>query len=242
MEGDQYERAPPRGQAETRACSPSVTVPLRPASEGLQSAAPAARRALRHCEQIQAIENAPKPFKVKVHGKLPVCLEAGALTMVPVICPQLESAEFLLEPLGFDGEQLPEGVQPGQSGVPGFAQEGEIPIDSPARDDPPAGNDDETRDAVIWYEAEHEPQEPQPAPTCPSVAEEIDMEDMAEMPEETTAAQQYLEVWVAAQVVVECSPTVTLSVRVTSLGLRSAIPMGEGTRRYRQSECRLLFS
>ncbi|CAL8392409.1 unnamed protein product [Arctogadus glacialis] len=54
--------------------------------------------------------------------------------------------------------------------------------------------------------------------------------------------QQCLEVWVAAQVVVECSPTVTLSVRVTSLGLRSAIPMGEGTRRYRQSECRLLFS
>ncbi|CAL8291883.1 unnamed protein product [Gadus morhua 'NCC'] len=54
--------------------------------------------------------------------------------------------------------------------------------------------------------------------------------------------QQCLEVWVAAQVIVECSPTVTLSVRVTSLGLRSAIPMGEGTRRYRQSECRLLFS
>ncbi|CAL8391680.1 unnamed protein product [Gadus morhua 'NCC'] len=54
--------------------------------------------------------------------------------------------------------------------------------------------------------------------------------------------QQCLEVWVAAQVIVECSSTVTLSVRVTSLGLRSAIPMGEGTRRYRQSECRLLFS
>ena len=79
-------------------------------SPPVQSAAPAARRALRHCEQIQAIENAPKPFKVKVHGKLPVCLEAGALTMVPVTCPQLESAEFLLEPLGFDGEQLPEGL------------------------------------------------------------------------------------------------------------------------------------
>ncbi|CAL8286205.1 unnamed protein product [Boreogadus saida] len=147
----------------------------------MPSAAPAARRALRHCEQIQAIENAPTPFKVKVHGKLPVCLEAGALTMVPVTCPQLESAEFLLEPLSFDGEQLPE------------------------------------------------------------VAEGIDMEDTAEMPEETTVAQ-CLEVWVAAQVVVECSPTVTLSVRVTSQGLRSAIPMGEGTRRYRQSECRLLFS
>ncbi|CAL8356091.1 unnamed protein product [Gadus morhua 'NCC'] len=28
--------------------------------------------------------------------------------MVPVTCPQLESAEFLLEPLGFDEEQLPE--------------------------------------------------------------------------------------------------------------------------------------
>lgn len=76
----------------------------------VKSAAPAARRALRHCEQIQAIVNAQKPFKVKVHGKRAVCLEAGALTMVPVTCPQLESTEFLLEPLDFDEEQLPEGL------------------------------------------------------------------------------------------------------------------------------------
>lgn len=76
----------------------------------VKSAAPAARRALRHCEQIQAIVNAQKPFKVKVYGKRAVCLEAGALTMVPVTCPQLESAEFLLEPLDFDEEQLPEGL------------------------------------------------------------------------------------------------------------------------------------
>ncbi|CAL8356094.1 unnamed protein product [Gadus morhua 'NCC'] len=164
------------------------------------------------------------------------------------------------------GSDVRPGVQPGQSGIPGFAQEGEIPIDFPARDDPPAGNDDETRDAVIWYDAEHEPQEPQPAPTCPLVAEEIDMEDTAGMPEETTVAvlrsarptagqhsnphrlPKTMSVMddspsgIEAQVIVECSPTVTLSVRVTSLGLRSAIPMGEGTRRYRQSECRLLFS
>ncbi|CAL8352957.1 unnamed protein product [Boreogadus saida] len=83
---------------------------------------------------------------------------------------------------------VPAGVQPGQSGIPGFAQEGEIPIDSPARDDPSAGNDDETRDAVIWYDVEHEPQEPQPAPTGPLVVEGIYMEDTAEMPEETTVA------------------------------------------------------
>lgn len=30
--------------------------------------------------------------------------------MVPVTCPQLESADFLLEPLCFDAEQLPEGL------------------------------------------------------------------------------------------------------------------------------------
>lgn len=79
-------------------------------SPPVKSAAPAARRALRHCEKIQAIVNATKPFKVKVHGKGAVCLEAGALTMVPVTCPQLESVAFLLEPLGFDEEQLPEGL------------------------------------------------------------------------------------------------------------------------------------
>ena len=73
-------------------------------------AAPAALRALRHCEKVKAIVNAPKPFKVKVQGTASVCLEAGALTMVPVTCPHLESAEFLLEPVGLEDEQLPEGL------------------------------------------------------------------------------------------------------------------------------------
>ncbi|KAF4094582.1 hypothetical protein G5714_024697 [Onychostoma macrolepis] len=76
----------------------------------VKSAAPAALRALRHCEKVQTLVNAPKPFKVKVQGKSPICLGAGALTMVPVTCPQLETAELLLEPLGFEDGQLPEGL------------------------------------------------------------------------------------------------------------------------------------
>ncbi|KAK0155123.1 hypothetical protein N1851_002542 [Merluccius polli] len=79
-------------------------------SPSVESAAPVARRALRHCEKIQAIFNASKPFKVKVQGKSPVCLGAGALTMVPVTCPQWDTAEFLLEPLSFEDGQLPEGL------------------------------------------------------------------------------------------------------------------------------------
>ncbi|KAA0716492.1 Cell cycle progression protein 1 [Triplophysa tibetana] len=79
-------------------------------SPPVKSAAPAARGALRHCEQMQAIVNAPKAFKVKVQGKRAVCLEAGALTMVPVTGPQCEPTAFLLDPLGFDEEQLPEGL------------------------------------------------------------------------------------------------------------------------------------
>ena len=79
-------------------------------SPPVKSAAPAALRALRHCEKIQAIFNASKPFKVKVQGKSPVRIGAGALTMVPVTCPQLETAEFLFEPLGVEDGQLPEGL------------------------------------------------------------------------------------------------------------------------------------
>lgn len=73
-------------------------------------AAPATLRALLYCEKTEAILNASKPFKVKVRGKSPICLGAGTLPMVPVTCPHLESVEFLLEPLGFKDEQLPEGL------------------------------------------------------------------------------------------------------------------------------------
>lgn len=76
----------------------------------VKSAAPAAQRALRQCEKIEAVVNVAKPFKVKVQGKSSICMMAGCLTMVPVTCPQLESAEFLLEPLSFEEEQLPEGL------------------------------------------------------------------------------------------------------------------------------------
>lgn len=76
----------------------------------LESAAPATLRALRHCEQVQAVLQASKPFRAKVQGRSAVCLGAGSLTLVPVTCPQLEEAEFLLEPVGFEEEQLPEGL------------------------------------------------------------------------------------------------------------------------------------
>ena len=79
-------------------------------SPPVRSAAPAAQRALRQCEKIKAVVNAATPFKVKMMGKSLFCITAGCLTMVPVTCPQLESAEFLLEPLSFEEEQLPEGL------------------------------------------------------------------------------------------------------------------------------------
>lgn len=79
-------------------------------SPPVKSAAPAALRALKECEKIKAVINAPRPFKVKVQGKSAVCLGAGALSMIPVTCPQLESAEFLLEPLSFEDGHLPEGL------------------------------------------------------------------------------------------------------------------------------------
>ncbi|KAL2087111.1 hypothetical protein ACEWY4_018170 [Coilia grayii] len=76
----------------------------------VRSAAPGALHALRRCEKIRAVLNAPEPFRAKLHGRAPVFLEAGALTLIPVTCPQLDSVEFLLEPLGFEEELLPEGV------------------------------------------------------------------------------------------------------------------------------------
>lgn len=42
--------------------------------------------------------------------------------MVLVTCTQLDSAEFLLEPLGFEDEQLPEGVLVS----PGLGKEGPV--------------------------------------------------------------------------------------------------------------------
>lgn len=76
----------------------------------MKSAGPAARRVLRHCERIQAVLQASRPFKVRVQGKVPVCLGPGMLTMVPVTCTQLEIVDFLLEPLCMEDGQLPEGL------------------------------------------------------------------------------------------------------------------------------------
>ncbi|KAL6476359.1 hypothetical protein MHYP_G00148580 [Metynnis hypsauchen] len=79
-------------------------------SPPVQSVVPAVRYALRHCEKMEAILNAAKPFKVRVHGQLPVRIVAGTLSMVAVTCPQLESVEFLLEPLGLEDGYLPDGL------------------------------------------------------------------------------------------------------------------------------------
>ncbi|KAL7834629.1 hypothetical protein SRHO_G00288760 [Serrasalmus rhombeus] len=73
-------------------------------------AAPVVRHALHHCETMEAVLNATTPFKAKVQGRSAVCVRAGTLSMVPVTCPQLESMEFLLEPLGYEEGQLPEGL------------------------------------------------------------------------------------------------------------------------------------
>lgn len=79
-------------------------------SPSVESVGPVAQRTLRHCEKIQAVLHASKPFKVRVQGKAPVCLGPGTLTMVPVTCPQLEIIEFLLQPLCIEDGQLPEGL------------------------------------------------------------------------------------------------------------------------------------
>lgn len=76
----------------------------------IQSANPGFRRALWQCEKTEAVLNSTTAFKVKVLGDQPVCIAAGTLFMVPLTCPQLPLAEFLLEPLGPDEGTLPEGL------------------------------------------------------------------------------------------------------------------------------------
>ena len=70
----------------------------------------AARQAMRQCERIRAVVNASNPFAVRVHGRSPVRLQAGTMTLVPATCPQVESVDFLLEPPSYEEEQLPEGL------------------------------------------------------------------------------------------------------------------------------------
>uniref|UniRef100_A0A3B1IG97 Gypsy retrotransposon integrase-like protein 1 n=1 Tax=Astyanax mexicanus TaxID=7994 RepID=A0A3B1IG97_ASTMX len=79
-------------------------------SPSVQSANPAFRRALKQIEKIEAFFNATSPFTVKVQGRKPICVHAGTLSLVPVTCPQLDSVEFLLEPLDFNYGHLPEGL------------------------------------------------------------------------------------------------------------------------------------
>lgn len=78
----------------------------------VRTAAPAWRQALRCCQQIEAISGPTSIYKVRTQGKVPICVAAGTLTMVPVTCPQVSGAvvEFLLEPLGPEENALPEGL------------------------------------------------------------------------------------------------------------------------------------
>lgn len=77
------------------------------------SAAPAWKQALRACEQMDAVVNAPSPFKVRVQGGSPIRVPAGTLSMIPVTCPQVplrEPVSLLLEPLELEEGALPVGL------------------------------------------------------------------------------------------------------------------------------------
>ena len=76
-------------------------------SPHVESAAPAFRCA---SERVEAILNSPKSYKVKVHGSYPSSIRAGTLSMVPVSCLQSSLIDFLLEPLGVEDGNLPEGL------------------------------------------------------------------------------------------------------------------------------------
>ena len=73
-------------------------------------ALPVWRRALRHGQRIETVVSSSSPFKVRVQGRLPICIAAGTLSMIPVTCPQVPPTQFLLEPLGPLDGCLPEGL------------------------------------------------------------------------------------------------------------------------------------
>ncbi|KAK0146674.1 Retrovirus-related Pol polyprotein from transposon 412 [Merluccius polli] len=76
----------------------------------VRAALPVWRRALRHCQRIETVVSSSSPFKVRVQGRLPICIAAGTLSMIPVTCPQVPPTQFLLEPLGPLDGCLPEGL------------------------------------------------------------------------------------------------------------------------------------
>lgn len=76
----------------------------------ISSAPPVMKRALRCCEQVEAVVNSTIAFKACVRRGLPILIAAGTMSMVPVTCPQLPLGEFLLEPLSSDETPLPSGL------------------------------------------------------------------------------------------------------------------------------------
>lgn len=79
----------------------------------VQLAAPALRRALRHCQMTEAVMSSVEAHKIRVQGKNPFCVLAGSIAWVPVTCPKIpsqEQVEFLVEPLEPDTGCLPDGL------------------------------------------------------------------------------------------------------------------------------------
>uniref|UniRef100_A0A3P9LYG9 Gypsy retrotransposon integrase-like protein 1 n=1 Tax=Oryzias latipes TaxID=8090 RepID=A0A3P9LYG9_ORYLA len=71
------------------------------------------RKALRFCQMIEVINNSPDPYPVRVQGKEPVCIPPGSLVYVPVTCPHMpahQHVDLCVEPLGPEGNGLPEGL------------------------------------------------------------------------------------------------------------------------------------
>lgn len=71
------------------------------------------KKALRHCQVMEAVVNAPEALQIRVQGKTPICVPAGTITFVPVTCAQVPmgcSAMFLVEPLEPEVGAFPEGL------------------------------------------------------------------------------------------------------------------------------------
>lgn len=82
-------------------------------SPPVQSAVPLWKKALRHCQVMEAVVNAAEALEVRVQSKSPICVPAGTMTFVPVTGAQIPigcAAAFLVEPLEPEVGVLPEGL------------------------------------------------------------------------------------------------------------------------------------
>ncbi len=77
------------------------------------AAGPAWQQALRACERMEAVIDAPSPFPVRMQEESQIRIPAGTLSLFPVTCPQVPLNDpvcWLLEPLGPDDGALPDGL------------------------------------------------------------------------------------------------------------------------------------